>query len=232
MNSKDLSKSLRANQGMDSKKDLIRFLAVGDLHGDVERTKKILEKARKENIDFLILTGDLTYFDQHPELIGKVLKDCKRPIYFIPGNHDSELTVEMLYRLFGLKPFHKGYFIKYYNAFVGFGFATVGPHAKTINEFYEGLNNIFLKLEQKSGLERIILITHEHPSDTKIDKFTPFFNGNPAIKAIIEKFQPELHICSHVHEAENIEDYILNTKIINVARSGKIFEIKLNTKNR
>ncbi len=214
------------------KKDSIKFLAVGDLHGDLEKTKQILEKAKKENVNFLILTGDLTYFDQYAEMIGKVLRNCEKPIYFIPGNHDSEITVEILYRLFGLKPFHNGYFIKYDHAFVGFGFASVGPHAKPIEEFYNKLNEIFTKLDKKSGLEKIILITHEHPSETKIDKFTPFFNGNPAIRAIIEKFQPDLHICSHVHEAENIEDYIMKTKIINVARNGKIFEIKLKNKQK
>ena len=46
-----------------------------------------------------------------------------------------------------------------------------------------------------------------------------------AVREAIERFQPDLALCGHVHEAEGIEEKIGKTKLINVGRQGKIIEI-------
>ena len=41
----------------------------------------------------------------------------------------------------------------------------------------------------------------------------------------VDQFQPDILLCSHVHEAEGIEEKMGDTKIFSVGRKGKIIEI-------
>ena len=47
----------------------LRILAAGDIHGDSKFTKKLAEKAEKENVDLVILTGDITGWTETKDLI-------------------------------------------------------------------------------------------------------------------------------------------------------------------
>ena len=69
------------------------------------------------------------------------------------------------------------------------------------------------------------MITHVHPSDTVMEKFTKYFPGSDGVKKAIDKFKPDFLLCSHVHEAEGIEEKVGKTKVINVGREGKIIEL-------
>ena len=69
------------------------------------------------------------------------------------------------------------------------------------------------------------MVTHVHPEGTKMEKFTKFFPGSSGVKKAIEKFQPDILLCSHVLEAEGIEEKVGKTKVINVGKKGKIIEI-------
>ena len=42
----------------------LKILAVGDIHGDTGLVKKLAEKAEKENVDLVIIAGDLTFIEK------------------------------------------------------------------------------------------------------------------------------------------------------------------------
>jgi Icc-related predicted phosphoesterase len=69
------------------------------------------------------------------------------------------------------------------------------------------------------------MVTHVHPSETKMEKFSNIVPGSTGVKRAVEKFHPDILLCSHVHEAEGIEEKIGKTKVINVGKKGKIIEI-------
>ena len=69
------------------------------------------------------------------------------------------------------------------------------------------------------------MVTHVHPTGTKMEKFTKLFPGSKGIKKAIDKLQPDILLCSHVHEAEGIEEKVGKTRVINVGRKGKIILI-------
>ena len=54
---------------MAGKSKKFRILAAGDIHGDSKLTRKLAEKAEKENVDLVILTGDLTGWTETKNLI-------------------------------------------------------------------------------------------------------------------------------------------------------------------
>ena len=62
-----------------------------------------------------------------------------------------------------------------------------------------------------------------HPSKSKAE-FSGF-KGSEGIRKSILTFKPDIIFSGHIHEAEGIEEKIGKTKVINIGRKGKIFEI-------
>jgi len=200
----------------------MKILASGDLHGDQGLAKKLAEKAEKEKVDLVILCGDITHFDKSTtNMIGPFVQR-KQKVLFVPGNHDSFATADFLAEFYGVKNLH-GYSVKYGDVGIfGAGGANIGVAQLTDKETYDLLKKGFEKIK---GLDKKIMVTHVHPSGTKMEKFTKFFAGSEGIRKAVDKFKPDILLCSHVHEAEGIEEMVGKTRVINVGKQGKIIEI-------
>lgn len=207
----------------------MRILSAGDLHGDIGIVKKLADRAEKENVDLVILAGDLTEGDEKTDnLIGPFLKKHKK-VFIVPGNHESLATADFLAQFYGIKNLH-GYSVmipdaKHPQKNIGvFGCSGVnlGIHQISDKEAYDLLKkgHDYIKDAQIK-----IMVSHVHPANSKIEKFTQFFEGSKAVRRAIDKFQPDIMICSHVHEAEGLEEKIGKTRVINVGPNGKIIEI-------
>ncbi len=204
------------------KKNHLRILAAGDIHGDTSLAKKLAERAEKEKVDLVILCGDITSFDTSvSNLIGPFVKKHKK-VLLIPGNHESIATVDFLAQLYGVKNIH-GYSVKYKDIGIfGCGGANIGLEQLNEKEIYDLLKKGFDKIKY---LKKKIMVTHVHPKGTLMEKFTTIFPGSGGVKKAVETLKPDILLCSHVHEAEGIEEKIGKTKIINVGKKGKIINI-------
>ena len=91
----------------------LKILAAGDIHGDTSLTKRLAEKAKKENVDLVILTGDLTWAEQSTDnIIGPFAKAGKK-VLLIPGNHETLATADFLAEVYpNTKNIH-GYAMKF-----------------------------------------------------------------------------------------------------------------------
>ncbi len=199
-----------------------KILAVGDFHGDVRLAEKLARKAKKENVDVILLTGDHTFAENSIEgLIGPFAK-TKKPVLIIPGNHESPQTNALIAEIYSpySKNLHGYYFVKDKIGFFGAGTANMGIYQIKDSDIFGLLKRSHNKIKK---LDKKIMMTHIHPQGTKFE-FSGF-EGSAAVRKAIEKFQPDFAICSHIHEAAGLEDKIGKTKIINVARKEKIFEV-------
>ena len=79
--------------------------------------------------------------------------------------------------------------------------------------------------EMIKDFKKKIMVTHAHPVGSTMEKFSDFVPGSTSVREAIDKFKPDFLLCSHVHEAEGIEEKIGKTRVINVGKSGKIIEI-------
>ena len=210
----------------------MRILSAGDLHGDIGIVKKLAEKAERENVDLVILAGDLTEGDEKTDnMIGPFLKKHKK-VFIVPGNHESPATADFLAQFYGIKNLH-GYSVRMIDSLKGnskekhigiFGCSGVnlGIHQITDKDAYDLLKKGHDYI-QDSDIK--IMESHVNPANSKIEKFTQFFEGSKAVRRAIDKFQPDIMICSHVHEAEGLEEKIGKTRVINVGSKGKIIDI-------
>lgn len=201
-----------------------RLFAAGDIHGDKGLAQKLAKKAKEKHADLVILCGDLTYFDQDSDNIVGPFKKAGLKLLLIPGNHESLATTDFLAELYDVKNIH-GYSVKYEDIgiFGAGGSSVVGPSPVLDNKEMFGL--LRKGFEKVKYLPKKIMVTHEHPEGSKIEKFTQYFPGSDAIRKAVDEFKPDILLCSHVHEAEGIEEKIGKTKVINVGKAGKLIEL-------
>lgn len=200
----------------------MKILAAGDLHGDSLLTKKLADNALKKKVDLVVLCGDLTNFEKSTDNIIGPFKKAEQKVIAVPGNHESNATVDFLSELYKIKNIH-GYSVRYEDiGFFGCSGVNIGSHKMSDNEIFYLFKKGFDKIKY---LKKKVMVSHVHPSKTIMEKLSKFVPGSDGVRRAIEEFKPDLMLCSHVHEAEGIEEKIGKTKIINVGSEGKIIKI-------
>ena len=204
-----------------SKPKKTKILAIGDIHGDTRLVRRLAERAKKEKVDLVILAGDLTFAEQSTKNIIGPFSKAKKQVLIIPGNHESVATTDFLAEMYSNTKNIHGYSFKKNNVGI-FGAGTVdwGIRGTKSNELFELLKKSH-KDVKNSGKK--IMVTHMHPRGSKAE-FSGF-KGSTAVKKAIKEFKPDIAICSHIHEAAGIEEKMGKTKVINVSRKAKVFEI-------
>ena len=202
----------------------MKILALGDLHNDYRLVKKLAELAKKEKIDLIILTGDLTNADDPIDNLLKPFSDAGLKILLIPGNHETNATANFLaeayentFNIHGTHHIHKNL------GFFGMGGADIPVNQVSEKELERNLKKAHEELLKKGGFDKKILVTHWHPAGTK-SEFSGF-SGSKSIRKAIENFKPHLAIFSHIHEAAGMEEKIGDSRVMNVSRKGFIIDI-------
>jgi uncharacterized protein len=199
----------------------MRILAAADIHGDSKRFKKLAERAEKENVDLVVLAGDNLGWSETKDII-KPFKDRHQKVLLIPGNWDSFATTDVVAQIYGVRNLH-GYSVMYDDiGFFGAGGAPGSPGEGQITE-RELMNALEKAHKGLDGIEKKVMISHMHPLGSK-SEFSGF-EGSSSVRKAIEKFKPDVLIHGHIHEASGMEEKIGKTRVVNVAREGKIIEI-------
>lgn len=198
----------------------MKILALSDIHGDKKFVEEMAEKGQKENVDLVVIAGDLIGFDGNINgLIGPFKKNGLE-VAVMPGNHEGMAEINFLIERYKLKNLH-GYCIKKGDVGIfGCGYGDIGPFQLTDEDFFKTLQKAHDNL---SDVKKKILVTHVQPSDCLIG--LGMFPGSTGVRKAVEEFKPDVHICGHIHETEGIEEKIGDTRVINVGKSGKIIEL-------
>jgi len=198
----------------------MKILAIADIHGDSSLSKKLAKKAKKENVDAVIIAGDLTWFGQPAkDIISPFIKEGK-PVLAIPGNHDPESISKDLENTYkGVLDLHKKNFSKEGIGFFGTGTTDWG-FKDDETKVYAELKDAHKKIK---NFKKKIMVTHCPPEGSKIELMG--YPGSRAIRRAIDKFQPDFVICGHIHPGGGLAEKFGKTNVLNVARHPAIFEI-------
>lgn len=197
----------------------MKILALSDIHGDKNLIKEMAEKANKEKVDLVLLAGDLMNFDQPIEGLIGPFKEKGLEVGILPGNHEGLAEINFLVEKYQLKNLH-GYVLKKDDIGIfGCGYGDVGLHQLNEEDFFNTLKKGHDSLKD---IKKKIMVTHIQPQETLISLTWP---GSQGVRKAVEQFQPDFHLCGHVHETEGIEEMIGKTKVINVGKKGKIIEV-------
>lgn len=213
----------------------MKILVFSDMHGDrraVDVARTIIEKDGFDMVvylgDFSDRVGDAESNIEDAEYLLTRLGD-KVEVKSIFGNCDSPELREFLEE--NGVALHGKLMFKGSTALVGWGGSHPTPF-HTPSEFSESeIEGSLEKLMDEAaskGAEQLILLTHEPPAGTNGDKLPSGHVGSDALRHIIEKHQPNLNVCGHIHEAKST-DHIKHTKVINVgpASGGHFLSVTL-----
>lgn len=202
---------------------MVRFLAFSDHHADPRLQARMYDTAKSEKVDLVFIPGDFSSpgEDMIPSnMVGPFLGLNAR-VYVLHGNHETEASLRFVEQKYQLNPLE---------GFVHDDVGFFGAHGADVGPFPTDDEDIFASLakghEKVKHAKKKVMITHVHPEGSIIEKMCPVpETGSAAVRKAIDEFKPDLVICGHIHEAGGIEEQIGKTKVVNVAKAGKVFEL-------
>ena len=198
----------------------MKILALSDVHGDKHLIKEMAEKAAQHKVDLVLLAGDFAAADGSVEGLVGPFKAKGIEVGVVPGNHEGLAEVGFMVERYGVKNLH-GYILKKGDVGIfGCGYGNIGLHQLNESDVFQTLKKAHDSLGK---IKKRIMLTHTQPENSILG--LGLFPGSEGVRKAVEELKPDLHLCGHIHESDGIEDVIGKTRIVNVGRKGKIFEI-------
>jgi uncharacterized protein len=183
----------------------MKIVAFADIHGAFEVLPAALERERP--FDAIVLAGDLTTFGTPAHVRRSLpgLQDFGVPVLCVGGNMDP-LELEEEFSALATSLNGRGVMLREVG-FFGLSGAPVSP-LKTPHELPE---EELLALAERGygevkGAKWIVFVPHAPPYNTKLDRTRSGLHvGSRAVRTIIERYQPAVTICGHIHESRGID---------------------------
>lgn len=198
----------------------MKFLTFVDLHENRKVLHELVSRAQEKDIDFVLCAGDFSTFGKGLRHFLEEFQACGKPLYVIPGNHEESLNLDFLIKDFSFctnlhrKAITLGNYV--FLAYGGGGFAAQDAEFRKIaREWYGRYNG-----------QKIVLVTHGPPFDTKLDILPQGHVGNKDYRKFIERIHPKLVVCGHLHETAGQTDVLGSTKLVNPGWEGMVIELK------
>lgn len=205
----------------------MKLLVFSDVHADNEVIENLIKKAKKSDVDVLISAGDLAHFGVGLDEAFKKL-NIGIPLLIVPGNHEASSQIANAAKQFKfIRNIHAKTVFLGSVLFFGCGGSSFTPFG-TPNELSEkDFKELLVKFnaEQKKNATKFVLVLHDPPYNTKMDLLDSTHNGSKAVRAFVDKYEPDYCICGHFHENKGKQDKLGKTILLNPGPTGKIIEI-------
>ncbi len=197
----------------------MKLLVFSDLHGNIYALDKLKKKAKKA--DIIICAGDISIFENDIRLLLEELNNLGKTVLIIHGNHEDEGSLKKLCSKYKYIQFiHERFFKRNNILFIGYG----GGGFRAIDDRFEKETAKKFK-ELMLDSDKSVLVLHGPPYKTTTDKLGKEYVGNKSYRRFIEKNQPNLVVCGHIHENFGKKDKIGKSFIINPGPEGKIIDL-------
>ncbi len=201
--------------------DNIKILALSDIHGRTNYDRRTVNAL--SDADLIIIAGDITDFGGRDDasFVINEIRAINQNVFAVPGNCDRPEVIDFL-KSEGISLHGE---TKEFNGILFFGMGGSGvtpfntPQEYADDEFERILN------QYAKNKDFNIFVSHAPPLKTKVDKtFMGMHVGSKKVREFIEKHQPHICICGHIHEARNI-DQIGKTLIVNPGTFPKYYAV-------
>ncbi len=178
-----------------------KFAQVTDTHIGTETAKEDLERTvsdiNNQNLDFVIVTGDITEMGTDEELASakESLSKIKIPYYVIPGNHDTGWSESGGVSF--IKEFGYDKFVLEHNGFKIIGCAS-GPYVRMSDGHIPRDAIVWLdSVLTTTPKEQPIIFANHYPLDNSLDNW---YEATDRLK----KYNTQFAICGHGHRNKSM----------------------------
>jgi Icc-related predicted phosphoesterase len=202
-----------------SAKANMKILAFTDIHGSYKKVDEILAKV---SADVIVIGGDITTMGTPTEakIAVEGWKKLGHPLLAIAGNMDSP-EIDKALESAGVSVNGRGIKI----GDVGFFGVSASPFSPLHTPYEISEEETAQRIE--AGYRAVrdskvkVFVPHAPPHGTKVDKVLMGTHvGSKSVRDFIEREQPDIVICGHIHEARG-QDSIGKTRIVNCGPAGK-----------
>lgn len=198
----------------------MRILAFTDIHGSEEILNVLAQRAQQA--DVILCAGDLSIFGQELAEVLEAMNSWNKPVYFVHGNHEDEDIFTEIKDEFPNLRFVHGQEVEHGDISIlgwgGGGFNKQDPQLAAFSK----------QLKPKTNR---VIIFHGPPHGTVLD-YKEGYNhtGCKTRREVIEKLQPFLVLCGHIHENFGRQEKIGKSLVMNPGPVGKFVEVSVNKK--
>ncbi|MDY0275582.1 MAG: metallophosphoesterase [Desulfomicrobium sp.] len=190
------------------------WIALGDIHDRIDALERI---ANMDQAEAVLLSGDLTNIGQRNDALRVLdaFKNKTKKIYAQIGNMDT-VAVDRTLTEQGIN-IHG----QVVDLGGGVGLAAVGyssptpfgtPSEVSEEQLCQWTHDV---LEKANSFARVILMIHNPPQGETVDRLQSGAHvGSPGVRNLIERYQPDIVITGHIHEAAG-QEYIGRSLVLN-----------------
>ncbi|MEM0505361.1 MAG: metallophosphoesterase [Sulfolobales archaeon] len=198
----------------------MKVLALSDVHGNWRALKEVMSR---EEYDVVLIAGDLSDYggsvEKVIEIISDFIKNFNIAVYSVLGNMDNPQLLTTLPNVETFKLLHGSVITHLNYLIIGFSGGLRSPFHTNFelsdSEYRSLIGEVVKTLHQTSVNQRLILLTHTPPYNTKVDlTYSGLHVGSEALREFIESYKPMLTICGHIHEGRGV-DLVGNSLILN-----------------
>lgn len=191
-------------------------IAITDIHDHTECLRPLLDTLEPHRPDLLLVAGDITHLRgiaAAERTLEALHAETGIPVFFVPGNCDR---TPLGYQAVNAVNLHNHIHRMNGWALIGLGGSLPCP-GRTPNELSEAdFHNLLSDLESRLPADhRLLFLCHQPPHNTCLDRVCDGSHvGSLAVRAFIERVQPEICITGHIHESAGTET-IGRTRLFN-----------------
>jgi Icc-related predicted phosphoesterase len=187
----------------------VRIYAVADIHGKRDRLERIEHHIKAVRPHVLVVAGDITNYVSPVQTLSRI-DALPVPVFAIRGNSDFKRVDHLIHHFQNITSIHAHRIIRHSIPFVGIGGTIPIPfHSKVHLNEATLLNRVAPCIDRET-----ILVVHPPPRGVLDTAFGYFHVGSSGVRRFIERHQPRLVICGHVHECTGV-DAISETFVVN-----------------
>ena len=197
----------------------VRVLAFSDLHCDLAQAERLVEASA--DADVVLAVGDLASVHGGLGETVAALRPIEAPVVMVPGNNETDEALRAACDGWDAAVVLHGEAAEIEGAtFFGLGAGIpVTPWDWSFDLTDEAAAGM---LEELPG--DAVLAVHSPPYG-HVDSSRGRRLGSRAVLEAIQRRQPPLALCGHIHESWGEESRIGPTRVVNLGPEGRVFEL-------
>ncbi|MDP1561069.1 MAG: metallophosphoesterase family protein [Pirellulaceae bacterium] len=201
----------------------MKLLAFSDVHSDLAACHQLIETASENGVQVAVGAGDFATMRRNLQPVIDVLAGMSCPLVLVPGNGESIDELRSACQQYShMHVLHGSSVVIEGQCFFGLGYAV--PETP-FGAWSCDLSEVAAAKMLESCPPESVLVTHSPPRGHVDQNSRGDHVGSQAVLEMIERTNPKLVLCGHVHDCWQRSSRVGTTPIHNLGPVGCLFTV-------